>query len=165
MYLHEWFIMRAKKVKTKNTKTNTLQTLQFTDKKEKMLKSLEATIFNISESCKSAGISRTTYYNWLKDDPEFEEAVKYLEEGQKDFVESKLLDLIKEGNATAIIFYLKTRAKDRGYTERHEIKDVNSPVNIEIVKTYDYSKMSTDELVLLSKMDIEESKIRKDRKF
>lgn len=50
--------MRVKKVKTKNTKPEILQTLQFTDKKEKMLKSLEATIFNISESCKSAGISR-----------------------------------------------------------------------------------------------------------
>ena len=58
--------MKVKKVEPKNTKTDTLQTLQFTDKKEKMLKSLEATIFNISESCKSAGISRTTYCNWLE---------------------------------------------------------------------------------------------------
>jgi 3-deoxy-D-manno-octulosonic acid (KDO) 8-phosphate synthase len=40
------------KVEPKNTKTDTLQTLQL-QTKEKMLKSLEATIFNISESCKS----------------------------------------------------------------------------------------------------------------
>ena len=112
--------MRAKKVEPKNTKPQTLQILQFSDKKEKMLKCLEATIFNISESCKGAGISRATYYNWKKDDPDFEEAVHDLEEGQKDFVESKLLDLIKDGNPTAIIFYLKTKAKDRGYSERQE---------------------------------------------
>jgi hypothetical protein len=29
--------------------------------------------------------------------------------------------LIKAGNVTAIIFYLKTQAKDRGYVERQEL--------------------------------------------
>ena len=38
-----------------------------------------------------------------------------------DVAEQKLYDAIKEGDPWAIQFYLKTQAKDRGYTERTEI--------------------------------------------
>lgn len=38
-----------------------------------------------------------------------------------DWVESKLLDLIEEGNVAATIFFAKTQMKDRGYVERQEI--------------------------------------------
>ena len=37
-----------------------------------------------------------------------------------DLAESKLVEQIREGNMTAIIFYLKTKAKARGYVERLE---------------------------------------------
>ena len=42
-------------------------------------------------------------------------------ESQKDYAEGKLQEQIKAGNMTAIIFYLKTQAKDRGYVERQEL--------------------------------------------
>ena len=38
-----------------------------------------------------------------------------------DLAESKLVDAINDGNLTAIMFYLKTKGKDRGYSERHEV--------------------------------------------
>ena len=42
-----------------------------------------------------------------------------------DFVESQLLKNINEGDTTSIIFFLKTKAKHRGYVERQEISGAN----------------------------------------
>ena len=39
-----------------------------------------------------------------------------------DLAESKLVDAINVGNLTAIMFYLKTKGKHRGYTERHQVE-------------------------------------------
>ena len=38
-----------------------------------------------------------------------------------DYVESRLMSLVKDKNVTAIIFYLKTKGKNRGYVERQEV--------------------------------------------
>lgn len=48
------------------------------------------------------------------------EARLHMKEKRKDIAEGKLWGLINDGNITAIIFYLKTQAKDRGYVERIE---------------------------------------------
>lgn len=62
-------------------------------------------------ACSKAGIGRTTFYRWIKDDPDFYQ--KYLEaekEGRdylNDAMESILIQQAKSGNMTAIIFYLK----------------------------------------------------------
>ena len=38
-----------------------------------------------------------------------------------DLAESKLMEAIRNGNLTAIIFFLKTRGKSRGYSERGDL--------------------------------------------
>ena len=106
-------------------------------KKKIFLQAMEANMGNISQSCKSANISRQTFYNWKREDETFMEQIDEIVEGAIDFAESKLLEKIsgvqmvkynKDGpiiyelapSDTAIIFFLKTRGKDRGYIERQE---------------------------------------------
>lgn len=93
-----------------------------TEKKNAMLQALEKTLGVVTTACKSVGIERKTHYNWLDNDPEYREAVEAIADVAIDFVESSLFKQIKEGNATSTIFYLKTKAKKRGYVERTEVE-------------------------------------------
>lgn len=94
--------------------------------KKTMLDALERSLGIVSTACEKAGISRQTHYNWLKDDPEYKEAVRAIEERTIDFAESHLHALIKDKNPAATIFFLKTKGKNRGYIERQEI-EVSEP--------------------------------------
>ena len=89
--------------------------------KAAMLKALEKNLGIVTESCRVVGISRQTHYNWLKDDKDYKKAVDELENVALDYAESKLHNQITKENPTAIIFYLKTKGKKRGYVERQEI--------------------------------------------
>ena len=82
-----------------------------------MIEALEKTLGVVTTACKSVGICRYTFYKWLKDDKEFADKVNGIQDVAIDYVESKLYQLIKGENPTAIIFYLKTKAKHRGYQE------------------------------------------------
>lgn len=92
-----------------------------TKKQKSFLKALAASAGNISRACRLVGIDRTNYYKWRKNE-EFKEAAHDVIEEVIDFAESSLIQQIKEKNTAATIFFLKTRAKDRGYTEKTEIE-------------------------------------------
>ena len=87
---------------------------------------------NIDASCKAFGISRQTFYNWKSDDEKFAKRISDVQEGLIDFVESKLMENIKDNDTTSTIFYLKTKGKSRGYTERQEIEHQGKNVHIDI---------------------------------
>jgi len=72
---------------------------------------------NISAICRELKIDRGTYYQWMEKDPTFKQAILDEQEGLIDFVESKAFNLINDKNPTMIIFFLKTKAKHRGYIE------------------------------------------------
>ena len=93
---------------------------KFTKRQDKFLKALEDCSGNITAACMKSGIkSRNTVYQWMKN-PEFKEVVDAINEASIDYVESKLMSLIQQENPTAIIFYLKTKGKKRGYIESQE---------------------------------------------
>jgi len=94
-------------------------------KKETILKALENSLGVVTVACKQADIPRSTYYKWLKEDEEFAQAVKEIENIALDFAESQLHTQMKDGSTSATIFYLKTKGKKRGYVERSEL-DVTS---------------------------------------
>ncbi len=85
-------------------------------------------------ACEKTGISRATYYRWRQEDTDFaKKADAYLAESVdivNDMAESKLLSLIKEGNMTAIIYWLKHRHK--AYSTRVELSGSFEHTNIEI---------------------------------
>lgn len=105
--------------------------------KAEMLRAMEASLCNISEAAAAVGIGRCAYYEWLKADEDFARSIENLQEAQIDFAESCLLERIKSGDTTAIIFYLKTRGKKRGYSEKLEIEARLTPFEQLMIETED----------------------------
>ena len=90
--------------------------------KAKMLVALEKHLNIVSSACKEVGINRDTHYDWLKKDKNYKKAVKEIDNVALDFAESALHQQIKKGNPLSTMFYLKCKAKKRGYIEQQEVK-------------------------------------------
>lgn len=97
-------------------RTNKIQ-----QKKKALIEALTQTLGVVTSACKIVGIDRTMFYTYYNEDQEFAKQVRDIQEVAIDFAESKLYEQIKDSNTTATIFYLKTKAKHRGYVERQEI--------------------------------------------
>ena len=91
------------------------------DNKKKLIEALEDHKGIVTNACKAVNVGRSTYYKWYNEDEDFKKAVDDVQNVAIDFVESKLFQQIEEGIPTSTIFYLKTKAKHRGYIERQEI--------------------------------------------
>lgn len=91
-------------------------------KKADLIAKYRETLGNVTASCEAVNVGRTTFYSWLKSDPEFREMVEAIDEASIDFAESALKRQIREGNVTAIIFYLKTKGRSRGYVEHSDVR-------------------------------------------
>jgi cyclophilin family peptidyl-prolyl cis-trans isomerase len=130
------------------------------NRKALVLEKLEESRGIVSMACNNANLSRSQFYQWCKEDSEFKAAVDDINETAIDFVESKLFEkvngvTVRKGvdlesgeditydlppSDTAIIFYLKTKAKKRGYVERQEITGADGnplAVNWNESKTYE----------------------------
>lgn len=78
----------------------------------------------ISEACNKAKIPYSSFWEWRNKDEELNKAVikamKVAHDMGGDFAESKLRQKINNDDTTSILFYLKTKHKDRGYIEKQE---------------------------------------------
>jgi hypothetical protein len=101
--------------------------------KKRVIEALEKSLGVITTACKIAEVSRTQFYNWLKDDEDF----------------AKKVQQIKENSTAATIFFLKTKGKKRGYIERQEIDHTTQ--GEAIGSSIDLSKLSTEVLLALEK--------------
>ena len=72
-------------------------------------------------------------YNWINKDNNFKNKVNEILEAQIDLVESKLIEKIQNNDLGAIIFYLKTKAKNRGYTKKPAVEmNINEPKTLKV---------------------------------
>lgn len=97
-------------------------------KKEMIIEALQRSLGIVTPACKEVGISRETFYKWCREDEEFKRKVDDIDEITLDFAENQLLKKIKEGSERSIMFYMKYKARKRGYTDE---LNINANVNIE----------------------------------
>jgi hypothetical protein len=104
--------------------------------KKSFIKVYTETFGNVSLSCKMNNIARSTYYLWLEKDEDFKQQIKTVEPKERflDFVESKLVEKIKEGDGQSIRFALERKGKTRDYAYRQELTGVEGLPNSVTVK-------------------------------
>jgi hypothetical protein len=91
------------------------------ESQNRFLEAYENSACNITVACRNANIVRQTFYDWRNNDKLFAKKLHAVEEGLIDMVESKLLKKIKNDDGRAIEFFLKAKAKSRGYYDKQEI--------------------------------------------
>ena len=114
--------------------------------KKNLIEALEKSLGVVTTACKKCNCSRQTFYEYCREDENFKNQVNDISEIAIDFVESQLYRKIQDGDTTSIIFYLKTKGKKRGYSEKLEIESTNKNINQNTELTPEEIKRISDEL-------------------
>jgi hypothetical protein len=112
--------------------------------KKKLLEALERSLGIVTPACKDVGISRETFYRYYKEDEVFRAAVDDINEITLDFTENQLLKKIKEGSERSILFYMKYKARKRGYTDSIDITSGGEKI-IDISKLIGFENKKREE--------------------
>lgn len=89
--------------------------------KNALLAALEKNMGVVTAACKAVKCNRSTFYDHYRKDKKFRAQVDAIAEVALDTAEQQLFKKIKKGDTIAILFYLKTKGKGRGYVERQEV--------------------------------------------
>jgi hypothetical protein len=93
--------------------------------REALIEALRENDGNMAATGRHFHCERQTIWQIVDDDPELRELVDELSETFIDEAENKLYEAIRAGNVVATIFFLKTKARHRGYSERLELVPLN----------------------------------------
>ena len=103
--------------------------------KKKLLKALTDTRGLVLTACNKANLSRSQHYVWMSEDEDYKASVDAINDMMVEGVESRLKDLIDEGNTAAIIFYLKTKGRDVGYGPTLKVDgDIKAEITVNPIK-------------------------------
>lgn len=102
-------------------------------RKKMMLAALKANQGLVTYAAAEIGIIPRTHRNWMKEDPEYKEAVQEIIEEFIDMVEKKLYEHIEVGSEKSLHFYLRTKAKHRGYGESVDVTSKGESIKIDYI--------------------------------
>ena len=88
--------------------------MRLTKEQKSFINTLKKSRGIVTVAIQQEGIKREDYDEWLEN-PFFNFEIEKVNSQSLDYVENQLMQLIKEGNLSAIQYYLKTKGKDRGY--------------------------------------------------
>jgi len=97
-------------------------------RQREFLRAYTSNNFNISAACRSTNIGRKTYYRWKDGDPDFRDDMRSAQGELRDYLKSKLLELVDANNLIAVIFANKTLG-GLVETTRQDIR-VNEPLEL-----------------------------------
>jgi hypothetical protein len=98
--------------------------LQWLTTEEEVLQAVAGSRGNISTIAKRLGRSRDAVASYRRQWATVARAIIQEREVSKDWAEGILLEKIAEGDTIALLFYLKTQAKDRGYVEGVDVRHI-----------------------------------------
>jgi len=109
------------------------------NRKKQILELYPKKACNVSAVCSAVGITRKTFYDYVNSDSDFKESIEESKEALLDNAESVLQKKIMGEDTISLIFFLKTKGKARGYTERTEIEDLSrrEPITVTIIRPED----------------------------
>jgi len=128
-----------------------------TKKKTDFLQDFEKSIGIITIACETTGISRETYYNWVKTDKEFRDKAGEILERQRSQVEDRLLKAILKDHVSAITFYLKNKHPEYkeklqvsagGVKTLEDLLDDDDMEQEEIIKKENENKQGADRKII-----------------
>jgi hypothetical protein len=87
---------------------------------------------NLAAVARFFGVTRQAVQHYVKARPKLMKVMDDCRESMKDAAESSLYKAVLDGEAWAVCFFLKTQAKDRGYTERQELT-ARQPFGVQVI--------------------------------
>jgi len=87
---------------------------------EQIMEAIQQQRGNLAAAARSMGCHRNTLYNRIQASEELRACLNDQRECMIDLAENKLLQKIEGGDIRAIIFFLKTQGRKRGYIQRYE---------------------------------------------
>ena len=104
---------------------------------EQMITAIQDSNGILAVAARKLGCTRQTVHNYVNKFATVKAAYHDARENNIDYVEGQLMTAIKNGSVPAIMFFLKTVGKHRGYVERQELAGVkNEPLVVEYVNDW-----------------------------
>lgn len=98
---------------------------------------------NIAAVARKLGVSRGTIHNRIDESPVLRAKLEDARETMIDNAEGMLYKKIRDGDTVALIFFLKTQGRRRGYSERIEHTGGDGgPITVHVV--YDHDAAGVD---------------------